>query len=136
MLHNYLLPRDCPRVTYYASGSTTPEDRDRFLDGSVATHVMAIESDWFHRVDTTILYSYEFPVATFTLLDETAGYYISYEPIVPIAIRRIDHIFDELLSPGHIELRILPELWTLGNAVIASSLSYSLIRMRNARAAF
>jgi hypothetical protein len=132
LLHNYLLPRDCPRVTYYANSATISQDRDRFLCGS-ATHVVAIETAWFHRVNTTILYSYEFPAGLFTLLDETAGYYISYQPVHPIAVRRIDNVFDELLSLDYIELRILPELRTLGNAVIASTLSYSLIRMRNAK---
>jgi hypothetical protein len=95
--------------------------------------VVAIETAWFHRVNTTILYCYEFPPGTFTLLDETAGYYISYESVVPTAVRRIDNIFDELLALDHLELRILPELRSLGNAVIASTLSYSLIRMRNAK---
>jgi hypothetical protein len=133
LLHNYLLPRDCPRVTYYANSATTLQDRDRFFGGSAATHVVAIETEWFHRVNTTILYSYEFPPGTFTLLDETAGYYVSYESVSPIAIRRIENIFDELLSRAHLELRILPELWPMGDAVIASTLSYSLIRMRNAK---
>jgi hypothetical protein len=133
LLHNYLLPRDCPRVTYYANAATTAQDRDRFLVGSTTTHVIAIETDWFHRVNTTILYSYEFPAVTFTLLDETGGYYISHESVTPLVVRRIDNIFDELLSQAHLELRILPELWSLGNAVLASSLSYSLIRMRNAK---
>jgi hypothetical protein len=120
-------------VTYYANASSTPADRRKFLGGSAATHIVAIESDWFHRVDTTVLYCYEFPAASFSLLDETAGYYISYESVLPIATRRIDNIFEELLSSGFVELRVLPELWTLGNAVPGSSLSYSLIRMRNAR---
>jgi hypothetical protein len=119
-------------VTFYANTATSPADQAKFLGGSAATHVIAIETGWFHRINTTVLYSYELPAATFTLLDETAGYYISYEPVIPIAVRRIDNIFGALLSSGTIELRVLPELWTLGNAVIASSLSYSLIRMRNA----
>ncbi len=25
-LHNYLLPRDCPRVTYYTAPTSAPED--------------------------------------------------------------------------------------------------------------
>jgi hypothetical protein len=133
LLHNYLLPRDCPRVTCYANAGTTPQDRDRFLGMSCASHVIAIESDWFHRVNTTVLYRYEFPASTFLLLDETAGYYISYEPVIPLAVRRIDNIFEELLNLEYIELRILPELRKLGEAVVASTLSYSLIRMRNAK---
>jgi hypothetical protein len=132
LLHNYLLPRDCPRVTYYANPDSTQADRERFLGQSNADFVVAIEAGWFRRVQETVLYSYEFPVETFIPLDEIAGYYISYEAVRPIAERRIDDIFVELLSGGDIELRVLPELWTLGNAVVKSSLSYSLIRMRNA----
>jgi hypothetical protein len=132
LLHNYLLPRDCPRVTYYANDATSPEDRERFLGQSKAPFVVAIEAGWYQRVRDTVLYCYEFPVETFSLLDECAGYFISYEAVTPASERRIDDIFAELLGRGHIELRLLPELWTLGNEVVKSSLSFSLIRMRNA----
>jgi hypothetical protein len=131
LLHNYLLPRDCPRVTYYAGPATSPEDRQTFLGQSRATHVVAIEAGWFRRVNGTVLYCYEFATGNFTCLDEVAGYYISYEQEIPVSRRRIDDIFGELLK-GDAELRVLPELWTLANAVKESSLSFSLIRMRNA----
>ena len=131
LLHNYLLPRDCPRVTYYAGPATSPEDRQRFLGQSRATHVVAIETGWFSRVNATTLYCYEFAADNFTCLDEVAGYYISYEQEMPMSRCRIDDIVGELLK-GDVELRILPELWTLANAVKNSSLSFSLIRMRNA----
>lgn len=131
LLHNYLLPRDCPRVTYYAGPATSPEDRQTFLGQSRATHVVAIEAGWFQRVKETVLYCYEFATGNFTCLDEVAGYHISYEPEIPVSRYRIDDIFGELLK-GDVELRILPELWTLASAVKESSLSFSLIRMRNA----
>jgi hypothetical protein len=131
LLHNYLLPRDCPRVTYYAGPATSPEDRQRFLGQSRATHVVAIEAGWFSQVNATTLYCYEFAPGNFTCLDEVAGYYISYEAEIPVSRRRIDDILGELLK-GDVELRVLPELWTLANAVKESSLSFSLIRMRNA----
>jgi hypothetical protein len=131
LLHNYLLPRDCPRVTYYAGPATSPEDRQTFLGGSRATHVVAIEAGWFSRVKATTLYCYEFAADHFTCLDEVAGYYISYEPEMPVSRRRIDDILGGLRKRD-VELRILPELWTLANAVKNSSLSFSLIRMRNA----
>lgn len=47
-LRNYLLPRDCPRVTYYAGSQTTPNDRERLLGPSAA--VVAIERAWLERV--------------------------------------------------------------------------------------
>jgi hypothetical protein len=131
LLHNYLLPRDCPRVTYYAGPSTSPEDRQRFLGQSRATHVVAIEAGWFLRVSAIILYCYEFAADNFMCLDEVAGYYISYQQEMLVSRRRIDDILGELLK-GHVELRVLPELWTLAGGVKESSLSFSLIRMRNA----
>jgi hypothetical protein len=33
-LRNYLLPRDCPRVTCHAGPKTTDDDRQRFLGGA------------------------------------------------------------------------------------------------------
>jgi len=131
LLHHYLLPRDCPRVTYYANANTTLEDRKTFLGQSRATHVIAIEAGWFQRVKETVLYCYEFAAINFCCLDEVAGYYVSYAPEMPVSQRRIDDIFRELLK-GDMELRVLPELWTLANAVKESTLSFSLIRMRNA----
>lgn len=41
-LHNYLVPRDCPRVTYYSGSETNASDVERFLGSSPA--VVAIES--------------------------------------------------------------------------------------------
>src|SRR5262245_45763779 len=43
-LRNYLLPRDCPRVTYSAAGDATHADVARFLGAAEA--VVAVESQW------------------------------------------------------------------------------------------
>jgi hypothetical protein len=40
-LRNYLLPRECPRVTYYAGHDTSDRDVERFLGSSAA--VVAIQ---------------------------------------------------------------------------------------------
>jgi hypothetical protein len=49
-LRNYLLPRDCPRVTCYAGHRTSDEDRRRFL--GLARALVAIEESWLERVRT------------------------------------------------------------------------------------
>ena len=49
-VRNYLVPRDCPRVTYAAGPKTTPADRERFLGESAA--VLAIEDGWLERLRT------------------------------------------------------------------------------------
>src|SRR5260221_13295172 len=50
LLHNYLLPRDCPRVTVYASDQTSPDDLRRFLGCTAARHVVAIEGRWLKPI--------------------------------------------------------------------------------------
>ena len=35
-LHNYLLPRDCPRITYYATAATSAADRAEFFSATPA----------------------------------------------------------------------------------------------------
>ncbi len=51
--------------------------------------------------------------------------------VVPARIEIFDDPIAELLKRG-VELRFVPSLWPLRDAVVASSLQYSLIRMHNA----
>src|SRR5206468_2306929 len=73
-LCNYLVPRECPRVTYYAGRQTTDADVERFLASSTA--VIAIEREWFERLQSCRLYSYHLPPDTFECIDECAGYFV------------------------------------------------------------
>src|SRR5947209_3607509 len=66
-MRNYLLPRDCPRVTYYRGPHSTPEDVDRFLGSSTA--VIAIENGWLDRVRACRLYVYHLPGDGFECID-------------------------------------------------------------------
>ena len=128
-LRNYLLPRDCPRVTYYAGPNTNIGDQERFLNESKA--VVAVEEGWEERIRSCRLYCYHLPPETFECFDDCAGYFVSRVPVLPATVEVLDDLIRELLSRD-VEFRLLPELWTLGNAVAASTLQFSLIRMRNA----
>lgn len=128
-LCNYLLPRECPRVTYYAGRETTVADVERFLGASPA--VVAVESGWLERVRSCRLYCYRLPPETFECIDECAGYFVSRVPVVPAGVEVVDDLIGELLRRG-VELRFVPSLWPLRDAVVTSSLRFSLIRMRNA----
>ena len=129
-LHNYLMPRDCPRVTYYAGSETSPADVEKFLGSSSA--VVALESAWFSRLRACRLYCYELPTETFQCLDECAGYFVSRSPVVPRDVTIIDDVIGELLRGG-VELRFVPNLWSLRDAVVSSTLQFSFIRMQNAQ---
>jgi hypothetical protein len=131
-LHNYLLPRDCPRVTFYAVPTSAPEDIERLLVGTDARFVVAVESVWFPTIRAIRLYLYELPVETFRVYDGGAGYYVSAEPVVPARVTPIGDVLAALIDRG-VELWVMPSLWKLHDAVVASALQYSMIRMRNAR---
>jgi hypothetical protein len=128
-LHNYLLPRDCPRVTYYAGPDTSAADVQRFLGSSPA--VVALESGWFERLRSCRLYSYHLPPDTFECIDDCAGYFVSRVAVVPERVEVIDDPSAELLKRG-VELHCVPDLWPLRDVVVTSTLQFSIIRMRNA----
>lgn len=128
-LRNYLVPRECPRVTYYAGRETTDADVERFLGSSVA--VIAIEREWFGRLRSCRLYCYHLSPQTFECIDECAGYFVSRVPVMPLCVEVVDDPVSALLQRG-VELRIVPNLWPLRDAVVKSSLQFSIIRMRNA----
>jgi hypothetical protein len=131
-LHNYLFPRDCPRVTFYASAGTSAEDQRAFFAGSTARAVAAIEWAWFTRLVNGRLFLYELRSDSFVVQDAVAGYYISTEPVEPVSVRPVTDLPGELLR-RQVELRVMPSLWELSDAVAASTLAFSIIRIRNAQ---
>lgn len=106
-LRNYLMPRDCPRVTYYAGSHTSLKDVEQFLGTSSA--VVAVESQWFDRFRSCRLYCYQLPTETFECFDECAGYFVSRASVEPVGVTVIDDLIGELLRIG-VELRFVPNL--------------------------
>jgi hypothetical protein len=129
-LANYLLPRNCPRVAYCVGDRTSIADRRHFL--SFSSQAIAIEALWYEQAINTTLYLYEMPAHAFNLFDSIAGYYVSYDVIFPEARHVVDTPIQAILAKN-IELRLLPSLWQLHDAVVNSTLEFSSIRMKNAR---
>ena len=130
-LPNFLAPRDCPRVAYHTNEKTTQADIYKFFSSS-SQHCVAIENDWYERMTKTSLYLYEFDTSNFKLQDEVAGYYISEQTEKPISVIRLNNLFGELFE-RNVEVRILDNLWMLGDAVQQSTLNWSLCRMAYAK---
>ena len=131
-LPNYLLPRDCPRVTYGVGARTAPGELARFFGASRAKRVVAIEEAWRTRIAQCRLYLYRLPDETFDVADADAGYYISRCAVTPLSMRTVDDPLG-LMIKLDAEYRFLDDLWSLRNDVVASSLEFSIIRWRNAR---
>ena len=126
---NYLTPRDCPRVCFRAGPETRPADIERFL--GTDTVVVAIEAAWLDRLRAGRLHRYSLPPDGFVLQDENAGYWVSHEAVTPLSADIVDDLPAAIATEGA-ALRVLPSLWDLHDGVRASSLAFSMIRMRNA----
>lgn len=129
-LPNWGTPRDCPRVCFRAVAESTQEDIDAFFL-SPSRHCVAIEHAWHQSMLDTVLYVYEFDIANF-YFDERAGFFVSDKTETPIAMTKHDNLYEDLFNK-HVEVRILENLWQLGEAIQKSSLKWSLCRMLNAK---
>jgi hypothetical protein len=117
-LPNYLLPRDCPRVAYVDPVSS-------------GCRTIAVEAQWFERIQNSRLYLYEFDLKHFKVCDSNAGYYIARVAVTPAQVTPLENLLNELLI-RKVELRFLPNLWKLRNQIAASNYEFSIIRFRNA----
>ena len=124
----YWFPRDCPRATFWANADTSDEDVETWLGGERGRRVHAIEPSWLERMRTATLYAYRMPEETFELEDR---FFVSAAAVD--ARDRVD--LGDLLrlhAEAGIELRCEPRLLELWDRVLATTLDYSGIRLRNA----
>jgi hypothetical protein len=125
---DYWFPRECPRGMAWATPSTT--DRSLLSPGTDRVHV--IEYDWLTRLQTVELYGYRLPADTFEAIDHAM---VSRQAVR--ALGPPERVGD-LLALHHeagIELRLVDNIWPWWRRVIASSLGFSGIRLRNAKPA-
>jgi hypothetical protein len=126
----YWFPRELPRATFWAVDATTEADVQRFLTGDRARRVHAIESSWLDALRAARVVAYRLPAATFEPYPRAAGYWVSHEPVEPLECRELGDLLVRHAEAG-IELRVVPQLLPLWERVIASTLEFSGIRLRN-----
>jgi len=127
----YWFPRDCPRGTWWAGEGTTDDDADRLLGSAARVH--AIQGDWLDRMRAVRVYAYRLPEDTFAPDEEVGGYWLSREPVEPLEVVELGDLLARHAEAG-IELRIVPDLGRLWERVVASTLEFSGMRLRNLRA--
>jgi hypothetical protein len=126
----YWFPRDCPRGTFWAVSSTSDEDVERFLTGNRSLRVHALQQDWFDVFRSARLWAYRLPAETFERYARAAGYWVSREAVEPTDVAELGDLVARHLDSG-IELRLVPDLAAVWERVIASTLEFSGIRLRN-----
>ena len=126
----YWFPRECPRGTFWAVESTSEEDVERFLSGDRARRVHAIEGAWLPDVRAARVFAYRLPPDSFTRYERAAGYWVSRSAVKPLEVIELGDLLAKHAAAG-VELRIVPALAPLWERVVASTLEFSGIRLRN-----
>lgn len=127
----YYLPRDCPRVCFWPLPETTAEDNDHWFGAVSGRMTIAVESGWLPRIRASALYRYTFVDDAFADIHDH-GVHVSRAPVTPVAVEPVGDLLDALVGAG-VELRVMPSLVPLAEAIQGTTLHWSLIRMRNAQ---
>src|SRR6184192_1528930 len=125
----YWFPRDCPRATFWADSGTSGEDIERWLGGERTRRVHVIEPAWLERLRTTPVVAYRVPAEPFEPEDR---FWVSRRTVEPLELVELGDLVARH-DAAAIELRTEPDLLRLWDEVVASTLDYSGIRLRNAR---
>ena len=92
----------------------------------------AIEACWLDRFCHCKLYAYEFDASLFELKLADAGYWVAREEVRPLSVVPVGELLAAHVK-AQIELRIVPNLWPLIDAIVDSGLEFSIIRKANAQ---
>ena len=127
----YWFPRDCPRATFWPNDATSEDDVEVLLLGE-PRRVHALETAWLARFRDARLVAYRLPEEPFEPYPEAGGYWVARSGVEPVEVVELGDLLARH-AEAEIELRIVPNLWPLWDRVVASTLDFSGIRLRNAQ---
>jgi len=127
----FWFPRAAPRACCWRARRPLSEIGRTLLGLGAGTRMHAMESGWLERMRACELFVYRFDPAPFSVHNDDAGYFSTREAITPLSVEPIGDLV-ALHAAANIELRIVPNLWPIIDAIIASGLEFSIIRKVNA----
>jgi len=131
---DYWFPRECPRAMAWITESTTPADSERIIGPGGGNRVHAVEYNWLDRIQTVQLFAYRLPARSFKPIGAPVpNAHVATEPIEPLGPPEPVGNLLMLHEKAEIQLRVLNNLWPFWDAVTASTLGFSAIRLRNAQ---
>lgn len=130
---DYWFPRDCPRAMAWRTTRSTDADVERIIGPGGGARVHAIEHRWLEPMRTTLLYGYRLPADSFGPLGTPPFAYVSTRTVRPLGPPEPVGNLIALHEAAGIQLRLLPTLGGFWAAVVASTLGFSGIRLRNAQ---
>jgi hypothetical protein len=128
----FWFPRQAPRATCWSIGKPVTEIGRTLIGMGASGRMHAIELDWLERMRACKMYVYRFDAAPFEIYDVPAGYFATTQTIAPLSVEPIGDLLD-LHAKAGIELRFVPNLWPIIDAIVESGLEFSIIRKMNAK---
>ncbi|HEX3785616.1 MAG TPA: hypothetical protein VHX38_38690 [Pseudonocardiaceae bacterium] len=131
---DYWFPRACPRAMAWTGAATTEADRARIIGPGGGNRVHAIEYRWLSELRTVRLFAYRLPAEDFRPFGSPNPHaQVATRPVRPLGpAEPVGDLF-ALHEAAGIQLRVLPNLWSFWDAVTASTLEFSGIRLGNAQ---
>ena len=127
----FWVPRDCPRACCWSGGRPLSETGRALLGLGAGERMHAVEGAWLERVRACTLYVYRFDPEPFEFYNRNAGYHAARQTLIPLSVEPVGDVLD-LHARAGIELRIVPNLWPLIDAIIGSDLEFSIIHKEDA----
>ena len=91
---------------------------------------MPFRGDWLDDIRSARLVAYRLPPETFERYERANGYWVSRQAVTAVEMVEVGDVLGRHAAAG-IELRIVPDLWSVWQQVIGSTLEFSGIRLRN-----
>jgi hypothetical protein len=127
----FWFPRAAPRACCWRADKPLTAIGRNLLGMGAVSRMHAIESVWLERMRACRIYVYRFDPAPFEAHNKDAGYFSTGETISPFSVEPLGDLL-ALHAAANIELRIVPNLWPVIDAIVASGLEFSIIRKMNA----
>lgn len=128
-VHNYLLPRACPRICLTKNEVNIIED---WVDDQGSKAYIFVPFEWVEMIAECTLYKYQFGPDHFVEIDAIAGYFVSPKIEVPVGMERIDNCLRSLsLSDVQVKFLEIPQMIQLRELVLESAKEFSIIKWDN-----
>lgn len=128
---DYWFPRQCPRAMAWLGENTTTADRLAIL-GPSASRVHMVEYGWLEAIRRASVYAYRLAAEAFEPFGDPPHAMVSTVPVRPLGPPEPVGDLLALHDGAGIELRVVNNLWPWWDAVIASTVEFSGIRLKNA----
>ena len=130
MVHNFYLPRECPRVCWTVGHRTSAGEREAFTAAGQQRAIVAVDARWRPAIEQCVLYEYELASESFWPIDYDAGYYVSDREQRPVAVRTLTNLPEEP-ARARVRLEYHGDLEPIRRHIARSGYRFSNIRMAN-----